>query len=127
MDMKDSTDDAALPESWLDKARIYALNIPENYEGEFSQEINAYLEGFYAVQSEDEIEKLKSEEEVFAGLSVNDKKEIKAFIERRYEYYDEKDGEYAGDKYTKTIWDEIVEKYRISEAHVDDIWSDMDI
>lgn len=127
IDLKDSIDVAALPESWLDMARIHALNIPLNYKGEFSEEINAYLYSFIEIQSEDEFEKLKLEVDVFVNLSVKDKKEIKAFIERRYEYYDKKEGEYAGDKYTKTIWDETAEKYGISEAHVDDIWSDLDL
>ncbi len=122
---KDSRDDAATPDSWLDKARIFALKIPNTYNKEFSDEINDYLEDFFSKQSKEEIKNLVLKMKVYESLSQSDKKKIKEFIESKYEHYDKKDSKYTSDKYTKLIWKETAQKYGISQAHVDYIWSEL--
>ena len=46
------------------------------------------------------------------------------WIKTRYEYYDKLEGEYAGDKYTTTIFTEASELFGVSYEFVDNVWAD---
>ena len=58
------------------------------------------------------------------ALSTEEKAEIIAYIESRYDYYDEQDGKPTGNKYTDQIWQEAAEKYSISKDEVNAAWED---
>lgn len=57
----------------------------------------------------------------FEELTSDQKLEIIRWIENRYEYYDNKEGRYCGDKYTKTIFQEAATKYNKTYAEIDAI------
>lgn len=48
--------------------------------------------------------------------------EIKRWIENRYDYYDKKDGEYTGDKYTNKILEECATKFDMTVSDVKKAW-----
>jgi len=52
------------------------------------------------------------------------KVEIKLFIEGKYDYYDEQEGGYTGDKYSNAIMEEASEKYDLTLWQVSSIWGD---
>lgn len=58
----------------------------------------------------------------YKKLSNAQKYRICKHIERRYEYYDEKDGKYTGEKYTSTIWREMQKEYNKTKDEIDLIW-----
>lgn len=60
----------------------------------------------------------------YSSLSDEQKLTIIYWIESRYEYYDDIAGGYAGDKYTKTIFNEAAERYNKSYYQIDLIWSE---
>lgn len=60
----------------------------------------------------------------YSSLSDEQKLTIIYWIENRYEYYDDIAGGYAGDKYTKTIFNEAAERYNKTYYQIDSIWSE---
>ena len=58
-------------------------------------------------------------------LTNSDKKAICNYIQDRYDYYDSKNGGYAGDKYSDTIMREAATKYGITEEQAYIIWMNM--
>ena len=59
----------------------------------------------------------------YNSLTSKDKTAIKEYIESRYDYYDKKEGGYSGDKYSDIIWQEVMNKYGLTENQVTIIWS----
>lgn len=57
----------------------------------------------------------------FEDLTSDQKLEIIRWIENRYEYYDNKEGRYCGDKYTRTIFQEAATKYNKTYGEIDAI------
>ncbi|MCM1061718.1 MAG: hypothetical protein NC299_18605 [Lachnospiraceae bacterium] len=55
-------------------------------------------------------------------LTTSDKKRICEYIQSRYDYYDRKEGRNTGDKYSDSIWQEVMDKYEIEEIEVSIIW-----
>lgn len=110
--------------SWEDKAKAYASKIPDEYDGEFRGEMDAFIKKLLGSNPEKAKRKVETEEEKFNKLSWKDKKEIFDYINSRYDYYDKVEGGYAGDKYTKKIWEETSRKFGIPSRYVDEIWSD---
>ena len=49
-------------------------------------------------------------------------REIKAWMQGRYDYYDKIEGRYCGDKYTKTIYQEAATKFGLTLDEIDKIW-----
>lgn len=69
----------------------------------------------------------KSAEDIIKETAYNDltksqKLSIIYWIEARYEYYDGIAGGYAGDKYTKTIFNEAAARYNKTYQQIDAIW-----
>lgn len=58
----------------------------------------------------------------FNYLTKSQKLTIIYWIEARYDYYDNLEGKYVGDKYTKTIFNEAAERYNKTYEQIDDIW-----
>lgn len=54
----------------------------------------------------------------------NRKLQIYIFIKQRYDYYDQIEGRYVGDKYSDEIFQETAEKFNISLTDVNNIWLD---
>lgn len=50
------------------------------------------------------------------------KRAICSEIERKYDYYDNREGKYTGDKYSDIIWEEIQNKYNLTHTEVSIIW-----
>lgn len=63
-----------------------------------------------------------TESERYDSLSDSQKKSIGYFIKGRYDYYDEQNGGYAGDKYSDTIMREAADKYGLTVEHLNIIW-----
>ncbi len=61
----------------------------------------------------------------YNSLTNSNKKTICYYIEGRYDYYDEINGGYAGDKYSDTIMQEAANKYGITSQQTFIIWSNM--
>lgn len=57
----------------------------------------------------------------YASLTKSQKLEIIYWIEDRYEYYDDIEGRYCGDKYTSTIFNEAAKKYNKTYSQIDAI------
>ncbi len=58
----------------------------------------------------------------YSNLSRQQKLTIIRWIENRYQYYDDKEGKYVGDKYTKTIFNEAASKYNKTYDQISNIW-----
>lgn len=98
------------------------IKIPNDYKEEFSDEIIQLKKEMMNYVSHEQIEKIETEDNIYASLSEKDKKMIVEEIENLYKKYDDIDGEYTEDKYTNEIWKRISEKYNIGKRHVDEIW-----
>jgi|GEM_PF-3102620 len=60
--------------------------------------------------------------------SLEYKVRIYKWVENRYDYYDEKEGGYAGDKYSDTILDEAAEKFEVSSEFVfTKVWTNHEV
>lgn len=74
---------------------------------------------------------LYKNDELIADFIDKDSMEFKVkvfdWIEDRYDYYDNKEGKYTGDKYTDTIFAEAAERFGITLARVDGIWFDSSV
>ena len=57
----------------------------------------------------------------FEDLTADQMLEIIHWIENQYEYYDNKEGRYCGDKYTRTIFQEAATKYNKTYGEIDAI------
>lgn len=55
-------------------------------------------------------------------LTNSEKKSVCKWIERRYNYYDSKEGGYAGDKYSDKIFKEASDYFNIRPQDLDIIW-----
>lgn len=100
---------------YYDQGVLYANQIDQSYDGPYAREILS-LANKYA-------NKTDSSAKSALTMSSSEKAEVKAFIEARYAYYDELDGKYSGDKYTEQIWQEAAEKFGVSTADIDLIWT----
>lgn len=63
-----------------------------------------------------------TEEKRYNSLSNSNKKTIGYFIKGRYDYYDELNNGYAGDKYSDKIMQEAADKYGLTTSHIEIIW-----
>jgi len=52
--------------------------------------------------------------------------EIWKYCMDRWEYYDELEGGYSGDKYTEEVFDDAGEKFGISDSEAERIWDKVD-
>lgn len=109
-----------------DNAKIEMRNISPNYTGVMSDEIVKYgikLFGSKEAWSGSGVEGTKSKKK----LTDTQRKEIKNYVQKRYDYYDKKEGKYCGDKYTDTIFKEASQKYGFTATEIKNIWSDLDV
>lgn len=63
----------------------------------------------------------------YISLTNEQKLFIKQWIDKRYDYYDEIEGKYTGNKYTKTIFNEAAALFNKTYSQIDSIWGDPDI
>lgn len=112
---------------WEDKARMHVANIPDDYQGELRSEMDKLTIELLGNNPKLVKKKIKAEEEKFMGLSNKDKRDIKEYINSRYDYYDNIEEEYLSDKYTYTIWEEASVKFDIPYRYIDVIWSDYNL
>ena len=64
-------------------------------------------------------------EDRYNSLTNKDKLLICDYIQDRYDYYDELEGGYAGDKYSDTIWEEAAAKYGLTTQQISLIWGNL--
>lgn len=105
-------------------ARDEMKYISSSYSGIMSQEILRYgLEIFGSVSEWDGGTTTKQQHE----KTITDRKraEIKSWINDRYDYYDNLEGKYCGDKYTDTIFNEASEKFGFTYEEIYNIWCDL--
>lgn len=57
---------------------------------------------------------------------TNKEEEIWKYCMDRWEYYDELEGGYSGDKYTEEVFDDAGEKFGISDSEAERIWDKVD-
>lgn len=61
----------------------------------------------------------------YSSLTNSEKKAICEYIEGRYEYYDNINGGYAGDKYSDRIMQEAATRYGLTTTQIEIIWMNM--
>lgn len=99
-------------------------NISPNYSGVMHDEIINYGKSLLGSMWADEHEeKVEHKEKISDGKRI----EIKNWITQRYDYYDELEGRYCGDKYTKTIFNEAATKFGFTYEEIYNIWCDLPI
>lgn len=101
---------------YYEQGMVYAKQIDQSYDGPYADEIIRLAKKYTSNSNESSKSALT--------MTTSEKADVKAFINARYEYYDKINGGYAGDKYTDQIWKETAEKFGISIADVDIIWSE---
>lgn len=110
-------------DGYLVTAKEYAAKIDPNYKGEFSTEMHSLVKKLLPSDNYEQVHKTAStQEQKYNSLSNSEKKAIGNFIHSRYEYYDKKNGGYAGDKYSDTIMQEAADKYGLSVSQIKIIW-----
>lgn len=112
---------------WLNEAKAYASKISPDYKGEFSNEIIPFVSELLGNDWQKVQQETAKQEEKYNALSLEDKKEIKNYIQNRYNYYAEKEGTSPNDKHSNEIWVETSQKYGLSEANISIIWFDYTI
>lgn len=111
---------------YLEQAIEYAEKIDPNYSGELADEIHAFVKSIVPVAvSPEKYEAAKKKEDKYSSLTNSEKKKICEYIESRYEYYDNLNGGYAGDKYSDTIMEEAAKKYGLTVTQIEIIWMKM--
>jgi hypothetical protein len=103
------------------KAKNEMSKISSDYSGVMAAEISKYAVGLFG-SLDAWGGNVTKKAETSATLTSSKKAEIKKWIEDRYSYYDLIEGDYAGDKYTDTIFSEAAKKYGLTLAEVDEIW-----
>ncbi len=69
--------------------------------------------------------KVNTPKDKYSSLTNSEKKAICNYIQGRYNYYDNINGGYAGDKYSDRIMQEAANKYGITSEQAFIIWSNM--
>lgn len=111
---------------YLDQAIEYAEKIDPAYSGELAEEIHTFVSKIMPSEiSQEKHDTASQKEDKFNSLTNKEKKEICAYIESRYEYYDKINGGYSGDKYSDTIMKEAAQKYGLTVKQIDIIWMHM--
>lgn len=108
----------------LEMAKDSMKNISPYYNGVMSSEIVEY-----GVTLFDSIEEWNGDntqkDEKKEKLTDNKRIEVKDWINNRYDYYDEKEGKYCGDKYSETIFNEAATEFGFTYQEIYNIWSDL--
>lgn len=60
----------------------------------------------------------------YSKLTYAQRKYIKQWIDARYDYYDNKEGKYTGNKYTETIMNEAANRFNKTYSQIKTIWGD---
>lgn len=110
----------------LDSAKNEMKNINPNYSGVMSDVIVEYgISLFDSIENWDvgSVEKSQHKNKT----TDSKRKEIKAWINNRYDYYDKKEGKYCGDKYTKTIFNEAATYFGLTYEEINNVWSDLSL
>lgn len=108
---------------YLDAAIDYALKIDPNYNGEFADEMHSFAEQIIPNDTAEEaFNDAANKENTYTNLTNSKKKEICQYIQSRYDYYDELNGGYSGDKYSDIIMQEAADKYGLTTNQIDIIW-----
>lgn len=113
-------------DKYLDQAIEYAEKIDPDYEGELADEIHAFVDKIVpSGVSQEKHNDAEKKEDKYSSLTNKEKKEICAYIESQYKYYDELNGGYSGDKYSDTIMKEAAQKYGLTVSQIEIIWMNM--
>lgn len=111
---------------YLDQAIEYAEKIDPDYSGELADEIHAFVDKIIpSGVSQEQHDEAERKEDKYSSLTNKEKKEICEYIESRYEYYDNLNGGYSGDKYSDTIMEEAANKYGLTVTQIEIIWMNM--
>lgn len=111
---------------YLEQAIEYAEKIDPDYSGELANEIHAFVAKIIpSGVSQENHNEAENKEDKYSGLTNKEKKEICSYIESRYEYYDNLNGGYSGDKYSDTIMEEAAQKYGLTVTQIEIIWMNM--
>ena len=110
----------------FDLAKDSMKNISPNYTGVMSSEIIEYGKNLFGSIDEwygNSFEKMENKEKI-----TDDKRaEIKNWMNNRYNYYDEMEGKYCGDKYTNTIFNEAAVQFDLTYEEIYNIWSNLEL
>jgi len=99
-------------------------HIKSSYKGVMSSEILQYgLELFGSYSFWDGEADTKQQHE--KNITENKRAEIKQWINDRYDYYDNLEGKYCGDKYTDKIFNEAAAKFGFTYEEIYNIWFDL--
>lgn len=111
---------------YFDQAIEYAEKIDPDYSGELADEIHAFVDKIIpSGVSQEQHDEAERKEDKYSSLTNKEKKEICEYIESRYEYYDNLNGGYSGDKYSDTIMEEAANKYGLTVTQIEIIWMNM--
>lgn len=111
---------------YLDQAIEYAEKIDPDYSGELADEIHAFVNKIIpSGVSQEQHDEAERKEDKYSSLTNKEKKEICEYIESRYEYYDNLNGGYSGDKYSDIIMEEAANKYGLTVTQIEIIWMNM--
>ena len=100
---------------YYSQAILYAEQIDLTYNGPYAEEIISMAKKYAGNK---DVSNTKSA----ITMSIAEKMAVKEFIYARYDYYDQLEGKYSGDKYTDQIWKETAEKFGLTTADIDLIW-----
>lgn len=104
-------------QEYYDEAIIYAKQIDLNYSGPFSTDIILLAKKYVD-------NPLDSNNKNALTMSLDEKMDLKWWINKRYSYYDNIEGKFCGDKYTNIIFEEAAYAYDITTTDVQIIWKD---
>lgn len=110
-------------EGYREELENATLLIDPEYKGELSDEIQAFVsEIFPDGMPYQEHSEATSKQNNYDTMTISEKKKICKYIQKRYDYFDEKEGRDTGDKYSDQIWEEVMEQYGLEEWQVSVIW-----
>ena len=100
--------------------------VSADYSGDLASEIHQFVaEIIPSGVSQEQHDEADRKEDKYSSLTNKEKKEICEYIESRYEYYDNLNGGYSGDKYSDTIMEEAANKYGLTVTQIEIIWMNM--
>ena len=100
--------------------------ISPNYTGVMNKEIISF--GLILFDSKDTwASEYENKNDSINKITDAQRTTIKNWINNRYDYYDNIEGQYTGDKYTETIFNEAADEFGYTYEEISNIWSDLPI
>lgn len=107
-----------------DNARESIKHISPDYKGVMRNDIYEYAIEMFGSEEQWQEEYLYKLDNINKTTDEQVEK-IKVWIQERYDFYDEYEGKYCGDKYTDSIFQEAGRLFNYTASEIYYIWSDM--